>query len=553
VNKLDILLFCVAAGFLVSFVANGIILRVWSRRLKLFPRAVEFHHGQTASETPVPRFGGVALAAALAVLVCLPWDLLFGFRPNPQLWVIAGTTLAMFGLGFWDDLRALGARRKLAGQVLIASAAYGLGLGIHLYKIPLSERTLDLGIYAWPVTVFWLVAMTNLINLIDGVDGLAGGIALMMMVLLSIVSNGIGTESPVAAGMAGALLAFLRFNFPPAKIYLGDGGAYFLGFLIGGLTIYNSQKGTVVAALIAPLFVLALPILDTTLAIARRALNGLPLFRADQRHLHHRLLQSGLSRQGVTLGAYAFTAYFLGLGLLACLWRGQYLALALGGATAAVLVLACRFQFSRRWFNIGAVLGNSLKARAEINYALAHARCLAMEGERGRSLQYICDDAALTARRLGFIGLRIQFENDEAVWKMTDCPNWESCVKQLQVRAEHSWAQAGSGDCGSHFFRHPLPGQPACFIELQTPNLNAAAPDLCHKTSPPTRRGNLTPSKYKIVSELLAEAWAKSVNDWLRLNQPPLRFNPPAPGKAGSRSFGFAQAKATASVVQPAG
>jgi UDP-GlcNAc:undecaprenyl-phosphate/decaprenyl-phosphate GlcNAc-1-phosphate transferase len=553
VNKLEILLFCVAAGFLVSLVANGIILRVWSRRLELPSRVAEFHHWQTADETPVPRFGGVALAAAFAVLMCLPWGFLFGFRPNPQLWVIAGTALAMFGLGFWDDLRALGARRKLAGQVLIASAAYWLGLGIHLYKIPLSERTLDLGIYAWPVTVFWLVAMTNLINLIDGVDGLAGGIALMMMVLLSIVSHGIGFESPVAAGMAGALLAFLRFNFPPAKIYLGDGGAYFLGFLIGGLTIYNSQKGAVVAALIAPLFVLALPILDTTLAIARRALNGLPLFHADQRHLHHRLLQSGLSRQDVTLGAYAFTAYFLGLGLLAFLWRGQYLALALGGAMAAVVLLACRFHFSREWFKVGAVLGNSLKARAEINYALAHARCLEMEGERGGSLQSICEDTAMAARRLGFIGLRIQFENDEALWKMTDCPNWESCVKALKVMTEHSWTQAGSGDCCSYIFQHRLPGQPGCFIELQTPNLNPAATDPCHKTSPLARRGNLTPSKYKIVSELLAEAWAKSVNDWHRLHQQPLRFHPTAPGKAGTPSFGFAPVNATANVVQPAG
>jgi len=553
VNKLEILLFCVAAGFLISLVANGSILRVWSRRWKLPPRAAEFHHGPTEDEAPVPRYGGAALAAAFAVLMCLPWGWLFGFRPNPQLCVVAGTALAMFGLGFWDDLRALGARRKLAGQVLIASAAYWLGLGIHHYKIPLSERMLDLGIYAWPLTVFWLVAMTNLINLIDGVDGLAGGIALMMMVLLSIVSNGSGIESPVAAGMAGALLGFLRFNFPPAKIYLGDGGAYFLGFLIGGLTIYNSQKGTVVAALIAPLFVLALPILDTTLAIARRALNGLPLFHADQRHLHHRLLQSGLSRQDVTLGAYAFTAYFLGLGLLACLWRGQYLALALGGATTAIVVLACRFRFSRGWFNVSAVLGNSLRARAEINYALAHARCLEMEGERGGSLQSICEDTALIARRLGFIGVRIQFEHDAAVWKMTDCPKWESCVKQLEIMAEHSWTQAGAGKCCSYLFRHRLPGQPGCFIELQTPNLNPAATDPCQRTLPPARHGKLTPSKYKIVSELLAEAWAKSVNDWHRRHQQPLQFQPAAPGKASTPSFGFAPIKATANIAQPAG
>jgi len=487
------------------------------------------------------------------VLLGLPWNWLFGVRPNPQLWVVAGAALAMFGLGFWDDLRALGALRKLAGQVLIASAAYWLGLGIHLYKIPLTDRTLELGIYAWPITVFWLVAMTNLINLIDGVDGLAGGIALMMMILLSIVGNGIGVESSLAAGMAGALVGFLRFNFPPARIYLGDGGAYFLGFLIGGLTIYNSQKRTVAAALIAPLFVLALPILDTLLALLRRGFNGLPLFRADQRHLHHRLLQSGLSRQDVTLGAYAFTAYFLGLGLLACLWRGQYLALAVGGGTAAVLLLAYRFHFSRGWFNVGRVVGNSLRARAEINYAVAHARCLALEGARGRSLRDICETTAMTARKLGFIGLRVRFGNDEAAWKLTDCPAWESCVQQLRVQVEPAWTQAGSGDCRSYLFRHPLPGQPACFIEFQTHNLNAAATDPCLKLSPAAKRGGLAPSKYRIVSELLAEAWAKSVNDWQGLNQQPLAFHSAAPNQGAGANFDFTPVQPIVTLAQPAG
>ncbi len=550
-TRLDNLLFCVAAGFIVSFGAVHLILAIWHR--KSSSRLAEFHHLQHPDEAPVPRYGGAALAAAFVVLMCLPWRFLLGFSPNPQLWVIAGTALAMFGLGFWDDLRAMGAKRKLAGQVLIASAAYGLGLGIHVFQIPLSGRFVDLGIYGWPVTVFWLVAMTNLINLIDGVDGLAGGIGLMMMVLLSVVDHSMGLESLVAAGMAGALLAFLRFNFPPAKIYLGDGGAYFLGFLIGGLTIYNSQKGTVVAALIAPLFVLALPILDTSLALVRRALDGLPLFRADQRHLHHRLLQSGLSRQDVTLGAYAFTAYFLGLGLLAFLWRGEFLALALGGATAAVLLLAYRFRFSRGWFNISSVLASSLKARAEINYALAHAHWLAMEGERGRSLPDICEDTAMIARRLGFISLRIQFEDEETLWKMTDCANWESCVKPSKVMGKNSRTPAGAEICCSHVFRHPLPGQPACFIELQTPNMNAAATDSCNDASPTARHAQLAPNKSRIVSEVLAEAWAKAVNDWHRLNQQPMRLNPTAAGHADAPSFRFPRASATAEATQPAG
>jgi UDP-GlcNAc:undecaprenyl-phosphate GlcNAc-1-phosphate transferase len=126
--------------------------------------------------------------------------------------------------------------------------------------------------------------MTNLINLIDGVDGLAGGICLMLMSLLVFMGGGAGPTSFIAAGMAGALLGFLRFNFPPARIYMGDGGAYFLGFLIGCISITSSQKGTIFAALSAPLFVLALPILDTLLAILRRGLRRRKLVRSDTKH-----------------------------------------------------------------------------------------------------------------------------------------------------------------------------------------------------------------------------------------------------------------------------
>lgn len=537
---------CGAAGFVVAFVAISLMLK--AERRQPSARHAEFHHSDN-SKVPISRFGGLALVAAFMVVLCLPWRWICNFEPDYELWVIVGTSLAMFGLGFWDDVRPLGAKRKLLGQVAIASAAYFLGLEVHLFKTPLLEHIVDLGPYSWPLTVFWLVAMTNLINLIDGVDGLAGGIALMVMVLLSVVGSGAGVMPQVAAGVAGALVAFLRFNFPPAKIYLGDGGAYFLGFLIGGLTIYNSQKGTVVAALIAPLFVLALPILDTSLSILRRGLNGLPLFRPDQGHLHHRLLQSGLSRQNVTLGAYIFTAYFLGLGLVAFWWRGQFLALALGGATTAILLLAYRFRFSREWFNVANVLESSLKARSEINYALAHSRWLAMEGERGRSIQDICEDTARVARRLGFIGMRIRFQDDETVWRLTDCPNWESCSKLVKVVEKDIWMQAGVGTCQSHVFRHHLPGETSCYLELQTPNLSAGAPAQCLAAQGGNPHHLIDPSKYKIVSEVLAEGWAKSVIDWQRLNHQPICLPARAKHKAGQPGFGFSSGPATADGV----
>ena len=452
----------------------------------------------------------------------MPFNTLLGLPPDPMRWPIAGTALAMFALGLWNDFQARSVKLKLAGQVGIASAAYLLGLGIHHFKIPLADRIIDLGGGSWPVTVLWLVALTNLINFLDQADGLAGGVVLMLMLLLSVVGAGTEIVAVTAAGLAGALLAFLRFNFPPAKIHLGSGGTYFLGFLIGALTIDNSHKGSVVAALVAPLFVLALPILDTALAMLRRGLHGLPLFRPDGRCLPHRLRQSGWSRRGLTLGAYVFTAFFSGLGLAAYWWRGQYLAVVLGGAAVSLLLIASQFGFSREWFKVGTILEKSLNSREDVQYALDQSRWLAMEGARGRSLQGICDDAAVVARKLGFARMRIQLEDGEQVWAMTQCDGAEC---SSQANGNGRWRLSSSGACRCHVFRHPLPGYSSCYVELQTPDLNPSAT----RNGAPVVPANSPDSsfvKFEIVGEVLAEGWAKSVADWRKQNKLPIRFNP---------------------------
>src|SRR5260370_10340783 len=176
--------------------------------------------------------------------------------------IIIIASLAMFGLGFLDDLRALGARVKLCGQVAIAAGVYFAGIQIEVLKIPFTNAEYSLGTFGFVATVLWLVALTNLINLIDGIDGLAGGISFMLMCLLANVCTGVDSQfsSLLAVGMAGGFLRFLRFNFPPAKIYMGDGGAYFLGVLIVILSLANSPKISLAAALLCPIFSLAFPV-----------------------------------------------------------------------------------------------------------------------------------------------------------------------------------------------------------------------------------------------------------------------------------------------------
>jgi UDP-GlcNAc:undecaprenyl-phosphate GlcNAc-1-phosphate transferase len=464
---------------------GGSMVIIWSilgayRRFKFSGRE-EFHHGHGI---PVPRLGGVALAASFIGILILSATIWPGCLDNQQMRKVAFFSMLMFGLGLWDDISALGARRKLLGQLLIAAAACYSGIGIYRFQIPFTHNLIDLGAWSGVVTVFWLVALTNLINLIDGTDGLAGGICLMLMLLMAYVGGAAEGMTLVTAGMVGVLLGFLRFNFPPARIYMGDGGAYFLGFLIGCLTIVSSHKGTVFAALTAPLFVLALPILDTTLAILRRGLRGLPLFRADRKHLHHRLLDAGLSRRQVVLVFYVFTAFFFLLGFVAFWMKGQHLELLLGIGALVVIIAAGKFSFSREWFAVGRVLGNSLSTRADIQYTLAQSRWLALEGGRSQSLNELCEDVVFIARKLGFASLRIRLEDDEKVWK---------------------WATMDEKN--SYRFQHKLPGHRYCFLEL------AADSALPNKAT------------LKILSDLVAEAWAKAVHVWKTKHQLQPRFD----------------------------
>jgi UDP-GlcNAc:undecaprenyl-phosphate GlcNAc-1-phosphate transferase len=508
-NLQNLLIYAVA-GFAVSFAAIIIIIRAWLR-LEAPSRFAEFHHAPSG-QTLVPRFGGLALAAAFGVLACIPANVCFGLQVDPLHWVIDCAALAMFGLGMWDDLYNLGAKRKLAGQAIIASVAYFLGLGMHRFKIPLYDHVFDLGVYAWPVTVLWLVAITNIIRLIDGADGLAGVVALMLMILLSVVSDSADLAPLMAVGMAGALLAFLCFNLPPARICLGAGGAHFLGFLIGALALYDSHQGKVVAALVAPLMVLLVPILDAAVAMARRGMLGLPLFRPYGPHLQQELLKGGVSREGLALGTYAFTAFFLCLALIAYCWRSQSMAVVLGGATLSLLWLASRLTFSQEWLQGRVRLGTSARSRVEFQYALAQADWLAMEGGRGESLLDICEDTAWIARKLGFNSLHIHLGDDEKAWKFSTCE--APCDPQATAGVENLRVLANSKGCRCQVFRHYLPGTPDCWMELQTPDVGEFAGE-----RHPRPHSEADSTNYQIIGEVLAEGWTRSLTDWQLKNK----------------------------------
>ncbi len=320
---------CLALGFFLCWTLIGIILKRVENGLGS-GREKDFHH---AHKVPIPRLGGLALVSAFAVVALA----IYFSTPLPDsgaatLGIIVSSSLAMFALGFWDDVRPLGAKFKLAAQIGIATLVYFSNIRIELFRNPLTDTDIALGAFGYFATVLWLVGLTNLINLIDGIDGLAGGICLMLMLLMANlgVVDHLGFTMLLSIGVAGALLGFLKFNYPPAKIYMGDGGAYFLGFLIGILSIVNANKGSVAAALIAPAFALALPIVDVSLAILRRGMRGLPIFRPDQKHIHHHLITLGISRERTLLNLYTVSLLCLFLALCVFCLQGRLLPLYTG-------------------------------------------------------------------------------------------------------------------------------------------------------------------------------------------------------------------------------
>ena len=262
----------------------------------------------------IPRLGGLAIfVAALAawgLLLFVPNDVRARFLSEWHTMVVlmAPGTLVLL-LGVYDDLVGATPWQKLIIETLAAGMVWWAGFRIvHLPIFGYGIHSLFLSL---AVTVFWIVAMTNSFNLIDGLDGLAAGIAFFVTLSVFVVSliQGNHFGCILAITLAGALLGFLRFNFSPATIFLGDTGSLFLGFVLATLAIHTSQKSSTLLAIVVPFAAFGLPVLDTLLTVVRRFLSGRPLFVGDHDHIHHRLLRR-FSPRAAALMLYALTAFF---------------------------------------------------------------------------------------------------------------------------------------------------------------------------------------------------------------------------------------------------
>jgi UDP-GlcNAc:undecaprenyl-phosphate GlcNAc-1-phosphate transferase len=271
------------------------------------------HRERDIHDRPTARLGGPALylAFALAGLVFLPHDL-------KHLGLVLLTGLAAF-VFLIDDRWSLPAWVKLAVQVGLAVAAVTVfGYEIDYLYLPFVKIP-NLGLLILPITVIWIVGMQNTVNLLDGVDGLAAGVVAIVALLLVVAAAGRPDPERVVvlgAALAGACAGFLLFNFHPARIFMGDSGSQFLGLALALLSIVGVAKVAVAAALLMPVLALAIPILDTGLAIIRRRRLGQSITRADSRHIHHRLLDFGLTQPQTCLLFYCSTGILGSLGLM---------------------------------------------------------------------------------------------------------------------------------------------------------------------------------------------------------------------------------------------
>ena len=275
--------------------------------------------GRKIHKYPIPRVGGVALACAyLGAYLLLPGHVRLLLQPNLGLVVrLAPAAALIFATGLIDDLLGLKPWQKLIGQIGAAGLAYWAGVRL----AGLAFLPADVPFSAWvslPLTVFWLLACTNAFNLVDGMDGLAGGLGLFSTITIFVAALLHGNTPLMLATLplAACLLGFLCYNFHPATIFLGDSGSLLIGFLLGCYGVIWGQESATLLGMVAPLMALSIPLLDTSLAIARRLLRRQSVFSADRGHIHHKLLDRGMSPRRAALAFYALSALVAAFALL---------------------------------------------------------------------------------------------------------------------------------------------------------------------------------------------------------------------------------------------
>ena len=319
---LPLIMFLVAV---VAFVVTYVLVypsTVIAKKLGAvdLPSERRIHTHATTRMGGIAIFGGIVITLALTYLLCrmhiFPRELVP--PPNVNVWGVFIGMLLMFIVGCIDDVFQIRALYKLFGQIAASIIVAASGVMLSQISLPGIPGFVDLGIFAWPLTVFWLVAFANIINLIDGLDGLAAGVSAITFGANFVLSlmNGIPATALVAIVGVAVCLAFLRFNFHPAKLFMGDSGSLTLGFLLGIVSLMGVMRMATLSSVAVPVIIAGIPVLDTFSAIIRRRREHISISEPDKGHIHHSLMKAGLDQRGVVLTIYAICAVFAVSGIV---------------------------------------------------------------------------------------------------------------------------------------------------------------------------------------------------------------------------------------------
>lgn len=336
--------------FIIAWL-SGMLLVPLVRKAAIKLGLVDRPNNRKIHKSPIPRVGGVALFLG-SLIGALPF-----LKENSATLGVLLASAFIFVIGLIDDLIDLKPRVKLAAQIIACFVLFMFGVKINIVTDFIAgQGFVSLGLLTYPLTLLWIIGLTNTVNLVDGVDGLAGGIVFIALSTLLTVRLIIPqVQDPalmsnvlvISASTMGVLLAFLKYNVFPASIFMGDSGAYFLGFVTAALSVAGGAKGSILFPLIVPLIAFGLPVFDVIFAILRRFFKKVPIFQADKEHLHHRLLNRGFTQRETTRFLWMVSSCF---GFVAVLvadipHRGIQ---AVSGVCLVIMMFLCVSQFIRK-------------------------------------------------------------------------------------------------------------------------------------------------------------------------------------------------------------
>lgn len=302
-------------SFLIAFAFTYFLVPVVSIMARRLGAVDKPDNNRKIHRKPTPRLGGIAIyagiisgvAASLLVLNSMNRTIFIDMKLLTAICI--GSTFVML-LGSADDFLSLKPSEKYLGQVIASVIAILFGINFSFLNLPVAG-TVSLGFWSYLFTIFWITAMMNMVNFIDGLDGLAAGVSAIAGVsfLFFLVSKQNLTLAILMAALVGGAIGFLKYNFHPAKIFMGDSGSLLLGYIFGVVSISGVLKSMSAFSLLVPLVIMGVPILDTFLAIIRRYFGGKPISEADSKHIHHKLLHRGLSHRTTVLIIYVWSAF----------------------------------------------------------------------------------------------------------------------------------------------------------------------------------------------------------------------------------------------------